>query len=219
VTKNSRPGQSSGEIYHALRQQILSNQLSANQQLRQDDIASQFGVSKIPVREALRQLAADGLVEFKPRRGAFVTELTEDDILENLEIRQALETHALAMAIPNMTHNDFQQANAILQEYQHATDMQQWSELNRRFHLCLYAPCGLPKLIGMLQEIKARNQSFITLQITHFSGFERAHEEHVEILQACKNNDTERGVALLKQHIEHTKKEVMAHFRTSQNQR
>lgn len=213
MTKKTRPGLSSGEIYKELRQQILSNHLSANQQLRQDDIASQFGVSKIPVREALRQLAADGLVEFKPRRGAFVTELTETDILENLEIRQALETHALTLAIPNMTAGDFQQAESILSEYQQVTDMQRWSELNSRFHLCLYAPCRLPKLIAMLQEIKARNHSFITLKITHFSGFNRAHEEHVEILQACKNKDTEHGVALLRQHIEHTKKEVMAHFR------
>ncbi len=211
--KMNRPGKSSVRIYRELRQKILQNELLANQPLRQDKIASQFGVSKIPVREALRQLEADGLVEFKPRRGAFVVELSEHDILENLEIRIALECRAIELAIPNMTDEDLSLAEEILHEYQQVNDIERWSELNTLFHRCIYSPCGMTKLLAMIQDIKDRTKSFMRLKITQVSGLERPHAEHLAILQACKDNQPEIGARLLKEHIECTKKEVVAYFR------
>ncbi len=206
-------GTTSSKVYHALKQQILENILVANQPIRQDKIAAQFDVSKIPVREALKQLESEGLVEFKPRRGAFVTELNEADIIETLEIRLALECHALKLAIPNMTSADFDQAETILENYKQANDMEIWSELNRQFHHCLYAPCGLTKLISMIETIKQRTKAFIPLKVTQLSGLEKPHKEHLAILSACKEVNIELAEKLLSKHIENTKKNIKAYFR------
>ena len=213
MVNKKNPLKEHGDIYLQLKQKIIDGKIKAGQPIRQDDIASQFGVSKIPVREALRRLEANGLVEFIPRRGAFVVELTEDDILEMLEIRLALESRALELAIPNMTGEDFLLAREILEEYESTDDELRWSELNRQFHLGLYAPCGLLKLIGLIHDLKDRSKLFMHLKITQASGFKRPHDEHIEILNACENQDIQKAVGMLRQHIETTKKEVAAYYR------
>lgn len=213
IEKKQRSGKSGNIIYQQLRDDILVNKLPANQSLKQDSIAAQFGVSKIPVREALRLLEADGLVEFIPRRGAFVVELTENDILENLEIRIALESHALRLAIPNMTGLDIQDAEKILSEYEQTNNINRWSELNSQFHYCIYAPCGFSKLLRMIQVNKERTSTFMRLKISQVSGLKRPHKEHIAILEACKKGDCLLGVKLVQRHIDHTKKEVVAYFR------
>ena len=210
---NSRPGKSSTLIYNQLKIEILNNQLLGASSLKQDKIAEQFQVSKIPVREALKRLEADGLVEFKPRRGAFVVELTQSDILENLEIRIALETRAIKLAIPNMTSNDLSEASDILIDYQNTDEVEEWSHLNQKFHQCLYSPCGLPNLMNMIQKLKERTNLFMRLKISQVSGLERPHQEHLAILEACKAKNVKLGVKLIEQHIEFTKKEVTAYFR------
>jgi DNA-binding GntR family transcriptional regulator len=212
--KIKRPGKSTDNIYQQLRDNILLNKLPPKQSIKQDYIAEQFGVSKIPVREALRMLEADGLVEFIPRRGAFVVELTESDILENLEIRIALESHALRLAIPNMTDSDISAARKILVEYEKVTDVERWSELNSHFHQCIYAPCGLSKLIQMIQNIKERTNLFMRLKISQVSGLNRPHLEHLAILSACEDGNSILAVELLRKHIEYTKREVTSYFRT-----
>jgi len=211
--KIKRPGKSTNMIYQQLRDSILLNKLPAKQSIKQDRIAEQFGVSKIPVREALRLLEADGLVEFIPRRGAFVVELSEGDILENLEIRIALESHALRLAIPNMTDSDLTEAKKILLEYQQVSNIERWSELNSQFHQCIYAPCGYSKLMQMIQSNKERTNFFMRLKISQVSGLKRPHLEHIAILEACKDGDAAVAVKLLRKHIEYTKKEVISYFR------
>src|SRR5436190_15995488 len=97
-----------------LRRAIVDGEFESGSQLKQDELAERFGVSRIPVREALKQLAAEGLVTFHPNRGAVVSSLSLDDVLEMLEIRIALECRALRLAIPNMIDEDFDEATQIL---------------------------------------------------------------------------------------------------------
>lgn len=213
VDKNSVKQEGNNKIYLSLRKSILNGVLAGGSPLRQDDIAEQFGVSKIPVREVFRKLEADGLVEFKPRRGVFVVDHTEAEILEMLEIRIALESRALELAIPQMTDSDIELAREILKEYEEVEGIEVWSDLNRRFHDCIYAPCGLMNMISMIHSVVDKTGSFMRLKVTMASGFDRPHLEHVNILKACEEGNTEQGVELLRQHIERTKKEVVAHFR------
>ncbi|NNC77980.1 MAG: GntR family transcriptional regulator, partial [Woeseiaceae bacterium] len=100
-------GLSSSLVYDAVKQRIVNGELSGGAALKQDELAREFGVSKIPVREALRQLERDNLVEFRPRRGAVVTSLSADDLAGILDVRIALECRALELAIPNMVEDDF----------------------------------------------------------------------------------------------------------------
>ncbi len=200
-------------IYKAIKGMILKGEVMPGTALKQDELARNYGVSKIPIREILKQLESDGLVTFKNRRGAFVIQHTTEEILEMLDIRIALESRALELAIPRMTVPDIDLAHEILLQYEQTDSVEVWSDLNRQFHDCLYAPCGLPRMISMIRHVVEQTGLFIRLKVTLASGFERPHLEHKAILRACEDNDIALAVQLLKTHIEHTKKEVQAHFR------
>ncbi|WP_425964355.1 GntR family transcriptional regulator [Rhizobium nepotum] len=123
-----------------LRAAIIAGELEEGSPLRQDEIAERFGTSRIPVREALRQLESEGLVSFQRNKGVIVRGFSIDDVLEMLEIRIALECRALKLAIPDMAVEDFDAAEAILNEYDQSPDHSKWGELNWRFHWALHSP-------------------------------------------------------------------------------
>ncbi len=104
-------------VRDGVREAIFSGLLPEGTQLRQDQLAEQYGTSRIPVREALRQLESEGLVRIEPNKGAVVTSLSVGDVLEMLDIRIALECHALRLAVPNMVEEDFAYAESILETY------------------------------------------------------------------------------------------------------
>ncbi len=200
-------------VYAALRRDILSGDLAGSTPLRQDDIAADHDISKIPVREALRRLETEGLVEFRPRRGAIVRQLSETDILELLDIRIGLECRALELAIPKMVESDLSLARDILDEYAEATAPERWSELNLRFHRSILEPCGNRQLLAMIHELEQRMGSFMRFRVTQASGLERPHREHLRILDACFAGDSKTAVGELHAHVETTQKEVAAFFR------
>lgn len=208
-----RGGTSSRTIYDALKARIVGGALEGGVPLRQDELAIEFGVSKIPVREALRQLESEGLVEFRPRRGAIVTLLSAEDLADMLDIRIALECRALELAVPNMVDDDIGVAAEILEEYGQETVAERWSDLNLRFHRALYEPCGRRHLLSLISDMQGRMGAFMRLKVTLASGLDRPHREHEEILAACQAKDGKRAVKLLRRHIETTQKEVAAYFR------
>lgn len=200
-------------VYIRLKEDIVAGRYPGGTALRQDEIAHKNGVSKVPVREALRRLEVEGLVEFRPRRGAIVRQLSEDDILALLDIRIALECRAVELAIPNMVESDFAVASDILEEYSAESSKERWSELNLRFHRCIYEPCGNRHLLTMIADLEHRMGSFMRLRVTEASGLTRPHAEHVQILDACKAGKVAKAVAVLRTHIATTQKEVAADFR------
>ncbi len=200
-------------IYEALKDKIVSGKIAAETPLRQDEIARQHGVSKIPVREALRRLEVDGLVTFRPQRGAVVRKFTDQDVQHLLDIRVALECRALELAIPNMIASDYRDARQLLENYAQATETARWSELNRQFHQMIYEPCSNPELILMISDLQKKLGPFLRLLVTEASGLERPMREHAEILAACEAGDIPKALDALKKHIEATKKEVAAYMR------
>ena len=168
-------------VYDALRRDILSGALAGGAPLRQDDIAAQHGISKIPVREALRRLETEGLVTFRPRRGAIVCQLSEGDILELLDIRIGLECRALELAIPKMVESDFCLARELLDAYAKTTSQDRWSALNLEFHRSLYEPCGNRQLLTMIRQLEQRMNSFMRLRVTQASGLARPHLSLIHI--------------------------------------
>lgn len=198
-----------------LREDILNGAISAGAPLRQDSLAERFGVSKIPVREALRLLEADGLVEFRPNCGARVAIFSPADFAEMFDIRVALECRALELAIPNFVEPDIHSAQEILVEYAKTTDHKMWSDLNLRFHQILYRPCGRPRLLKMIDKLQGQIGLSRRLRVTLITGFERPHREHQALLDACINSDVTQAVRLLRLHIDVSQKEVAAFFRNS----
>src|ERR1700747_146251 len=118
TSESAIPRQSlTSAVADKLRDQIIRGEISEGTQLRQDAIATQDRVSRIPVREALRQLDAEGLITIVPNRGAVVPALSPDDIEELFAIRALLEREVLKLSIPHLAEEDFFQADAILQRY------------------------------------------------------------------------------------------------------
>ena len=193
-----------------LREAIFSGKLQPGKQLRQEELAERYGISRIPVREALRQLEAEGLVTRQPNRGAMVAAVSIQEVIEMLDIRIGLECRALALAVPNMIDSDFEAATKLLKSYDKEPRPQKWGEMNWRFHETLYAPCNRPKLIEMIQANYGHVNRFTRTQVSMASGKEKPQKEHYEILQACIAGDAQRAATLLKAHITQTQKSLMA---------
>lgn len=200
-------------VYQALKSAIMAGDLAPGQPLRQDEIARQHGISKIPVREALLRLEMDGFVLFRKNKGAIVRELSAQDVLNLMDIREALECKALELAVPHMIDSDLAAARVVIEEYGHEKTIEAWSRLNLRFHQILYEPCGNPPLLQMIEDLRARIGPVLRLLVTETSGLARPHGEHQEILDACTARDTAKAVGLLRQHIQTTRKETAAKLR------
>jgi DNA-binding GntR family transcriptional regulator len=193
-----------------VRKAILDGDFEPGTQLRQDELAERYGTSRSPVREALRQLEAEGLVTIHPNRGAAVSSISLDDVLEMLEIRIALECRALRLAVPNMVDVDLEAAADILKSYDAEPHPRKWGEMNWQFHKTLYAPCSRPKLIAMIEANYGHVGRFIRVQVSLAAGKERPQREHYAMLDACCRGDIDGAARLLEEHIIHTQKSLVA---------
>jgi len=196
----------SQRIVKSLRNDILNGVLPPGLQVRQEALAEQFGVSRVPVREALRQLEAEGLITSELHKGAFVASRTLDEVEEMLDIRIGLELRALKLAIPNITADVVTRARKILAEYDRSDDPQQWRDLNMAFHMTLYGPCNRPQLLKMIEDVVLANHRFIRTLISATVGRVDAQREHHQILEAAAAGDARRALRLLEAHIEHTRR-------------
>jgi DNA-binding GntR family transcriptional regulator len=201
---------SADSVTEQLRALILDGTLGVGLQLRQEDLARRFGVSRIPVREALGRLQAEGLVEHFANRGSVVAGRTVDDLLETLDIRIALETRALRLAMPHLTVDHFKAAREIMRRYDESESPRQWTELNLEFHMTLYRPCGRARLVRMIEDLVRGVSLHLRQHISHTVGRKNPQAEHKDILKACMAGDTELAVTLTEQHIENTKASLNA---------
>ena len=197
-------------VRERLRRAILDGEYASGTQLRQDELAERFGTSRIPVREALRQLEAEGLVTIEANKGATVTAFSLEEVLELLDIRIALECRALRLAIPNMVDSDFEGAEQILQSYADSGDPQLWGEANWRFHWALYVPCGRAKLLAMIEANYGHVGRFTRRNVSTAAGKERPLREHWELLGLCRTGAVAKAVHLLEEHIAYAQKSLIA---------
>ena len=193
------------QIVRSLRDDILNGLLAPGLQIRQEQLAEKFGVSRVPVREALHQLEAEGLVRTELHKGAFVSTRSLSEIDEMLDIRIGLELRALKLAMPNLTPQVIDQTRRILDSYDRSDNPQEWRDLNLSFHISLYGPCNRPRLVKMIEEVALMNSHFMRTYISATVGRDDAQQEHHEILDVCAAGDAERALQLLEAHIEHTR--------------
>ena len=203
-------------VAEALRNGILKGVIRSGQTLRQEELAATFGVSRIPVREAFRQLEAEGLIKIYPHRGAVVSSLSAFEVQELFEIRVPLETTALRLAIPNMTVLDLQKAARILDLADREEASGRWGELNWDFHASLYAPAARPRLVAMLVNLEQNVDRYMRLVLTGLDYQQHSQAEHRELLAACRDKDIEKAVALLTGHIEAAGQKLTAYLRQSE---
>lgn len=188
-----------------IRERILKREISGGDPLRQEAIAKSFGISIIPVREALRQLEAEGLVELKTHRGAIATELTLDKALEWIHLRRLIETDLLGMALDHITEEHLARAERILGKFNAALhqrlEMDHWTQFNWEFHSALYAPADRPETMKVLESLHNKCDRYIRLQLLGADHIERAQKEHGELIDLCRKRQKRAAKALLLQHI------------------
>lgn len=200
-------------ILKYLRNAIIKGDVAEDEPIRQDDIARSFNVSKIPVREALKRLEAEGLVEFHRNRGALVTRLSEFELAQIFEVRVLLEVQLIKQAVPYLAKADFKLAESILEEFLKLDDTGRWAELNWAFHASLYQAAQRPFALNMVRSIHDKIERYLRLQIEMSEGGkEKADLEHRAILAACKVGDAELAGRLIEEHIHHVCEALFAHL-------
>lgn len=199
-------------IVKYIREAIIAGHIAEEDPIRQDEIAKLFNVSKIPVREALKQLEVEGLVEFKKNRGAIVTRISEEELAQIFEVRVMLETKLIQLAVPNMTEETFKRAEEICSNFIDNMDIGSWTTLNWQLHACLYEPAQRPYMLSMIRSIFDKIERYLRLQMNVSEGKARANDEHREIVKACKTKDVDLVVRLMEQHINGVCQALYAHL-------
>lgn len=188
-----------------LREKIIRGELHEGEQLRQDAIAAEFQVSRIPVREALRHLEAEGLITIVANRGAVVSALSPDEIREMFEIRAVLECHVLRQAIANLTDDDFRKAEEVLKQYEQVveadSDVSSWGRWNWEFHSTLYVPANRPVLMNLLRTLNNNCDRYTRLHLLFTRDLHRAGRAHRTLLDACKTRNADLACETLWRHI------------------
>jgi len=188
----------------ALRDRILHGRLAAGAPLRQEALAAELGVSRIPLREALQRLEAEGLVTLKPHHGAVVAELPLDDVTELFELRAMLESDLIRRATPCATAADVTTARSCADDFGAALDRGEITELgaaNLAFHAALYRPADRPRTLELVERLHGQCDRMLRLQLTITDGGARAVREHRAIAAAVRQRDATRAARLVRDHI------------------
>jgi DNA-binding GntR family transcriptional regulator len=186
-------------VLERLRDDIVTGRLAPGVALRQDDLARSFGVSHIPVREALCRLRAEGLVEIRPRRGAIVADLSADEIRELNEMRVALECCALRLAIPRISAGQLRRAAKILDRIDR--EPQRWGALNTEFHSTLYAPAQRPRLLATILSLQRNVERYLHREAELTNNLDASQREHRRLLELIEARQVDAACALLTDHI------------------
>jgi DNA-binding GntR family transcriptional regulator len=187
-------------IADVIRTLILHGHIEGGQPLRQDTIAQWFGVSHIPVRESLRQLTAEGLVQLHDRRGATVAPLRPDEAEEILEIRLTLEIKAVSLAMPHWTEALFDDLEKLLIESEVCSSIDRWSDINRIFHEQLYEACARPRMLTLITSLNANVERYIRLLVSRSDYRLQAQQEHRAILASARVRNAASLAALVEHH-------------------
>jgi DNA-binding GntR family transcriptional regulator len=190
-------------IADALRQAIQQGQLRAGQVIRQEELAAQFQVSRIPVREALQQLEAEGLVSIPPNRRAVVTALTADEVREVYDLRALIEGDLLRRSVPLLTPHHLQRATMLCAALDREVDVARQGGLNHEFHRVLIEPAGRSRQLAIVENLRNLVERFQYMQqslLTHTADFQR---DHWAILETCQHGDAEGAHRALQAHLSH----------------
>ena len=198
---NSQFVTSADHIADALRLAIFRGELSPGQALAQEEIAKRFGVSRIPVRDAMNQLQAEGLLRIVPGKGSFVADPSPEEVLETYEVRALLEREALRLAFPHHNAQSLGRAERFLRQLDLETDPSRWGELDLEFHSARYAPAKKEKLFEVINSLRATSNRLHYLKTQSNKHLKDCQTAHWKILKACQARKLRDATGLLQQHL------------------
>ncbi len=180
----------------------MARELKPGERVRQEKLAERLNVSRVPVREALKALEAEGQVAYQPHRGYTVVELSLEELEEIYLIRSLLETEATRWAVPKVDAELIQRLEALtahMDELVKADDFSRYVEANRDFHFTLFERARLPRLYRMIEVLWQVSEAYRSA-ISDSTWGERAQKYHRALLEACKAKDVTEAIAIQDEH-------------------
>jgi len=199
-----------------LRAEIMEGALAPGTPLRQDALAANYGVSRIPVREALIQLEAEGLVESVPHRGAVVTRLSEEEVADVFALRRLLEPRLLRASLPRLSELDLgrlEKTGRAFAEAIRTGDAARWGRLNADLHVAMYLRADQPRTLAIVRGLLGTSERYTRIQLDRAAAWRRAQDEHNELVELCRARDVDRAVAALEAHIGQVRDDLAALMR------
>jgi DNA-binding GntR family transcriptional regulator len=196
-----------------LREAILGGELLPGDRIRQEDVAARFGASRLPVREALRMLEAEGLTEHEPNKGARVPHLSQHEVEVIYRMRERLEPLALAESLPLLTEVDHERLEDVQQRIEENDDLEKFLDLDREFHMLTYSGCSIDPLNSMVTRLWNSTQHYRRAYVA-LGGRNRmwvVNSEHRLILDAVVRRDASDSERYLAGHIRRTRIELGHH--------
>jgi DNA-binding GntR family transcriptional regulator len=189
-------------IEETLRAAILDGRLPSGIALRQQDLADLFGVSRMPVREALRQLEAQALVHVETNKGAVVAPLIDFDAIDTYALRMLLEREALRLSIPHLDEDDIAQALGYIESLEQDNNHAEMGRLNRLFHMTLYGKAPNRKLLNLIELELNQEERFLRFHLSAMGLGKLTQDDHRELLAAVAAKDVEGAVSVLERHLQ-----------------
>jgi len=193
-------------IANELKKMLNNGVFSDGDRLVERELASQFAVSRIPMREAIKRLENDGLVETFPNRGAVVKKLSVADVDEIYQLRALLESEAIFLSVNNLNFEELAKAELIHTVLESSTDFIQQERLNREFHDLLYSKCSNARLLSMIDNARNQIERYEYLQRKLFSKTVFFQDDHHSILESCKQRNAELAKEKTKEHVQNAGK-------------
>lgn len=199
-------------VFHTLRQAILRGELKPGERLMEIHLAQKLGVSRTPVREAIRKLELEGLVRMIPRKGAVVAEITISDLEDVLEVRMALEELAVKLACRMLTPEQLDEIGGLADEFEqtlYGEDVGACAQADMRFHEAIYAATGNGRLVQILNNLREQMYRYRMEYLKDRDAHQQLVQEHAEILEALADRDVERALEASGRHIERQKEHII----------
>lgn len=191
-------------LAESLRERILNGEFKEGEALIQETIAAEYDVSRMPVREAFKELEASGLISSRIHKGSVVTSIPVEQIEELFYLRALLEGELLEHALPKMSAEHFAVTKELLPRLEAAylnDDISNWGKLNWEFHQSLYTAADRVQTLGIVQGVNVQTDRYIRLQLLLTDGRKEAEVEHRELLRLCENGEVKKAVQFLRKHI------------------
>ena len=190
-------------VREMLRRAILNGELASGSRLVQAEIAANLEVSTTPVREALRDLASEGLIRFDPHRGAVVTELSSQELDDIYEIRRLLEPQAMRQAVPNITDKTIATLRKLHERMEAEPQSAEFVDLNRTFHMAIYEAGASSRMVQIIRALEDAAVMYIGASLGAVPGLrDQANHDHTEILEAIERRDVDAAVESIQHHLQ-----------------
>ena len=207
-------------VFNTLRQAILRGELKPGERLMEIQLANKLGVSRTPIREAIRKLELEGLVLMIPRKGAEVAEITEKSLRDVLEVRRALEELAVQLACEKITKEEIRELERVAKEFQQvvkSSDITEIAEVDVRFHDIIYTATDNQKLIQLLNNLREQMYRYRVEYLKRDGVFPQLIAEHEAIIRHIENNEKEKATEVMCRHIDNQVEAVIDVIRAKHN--